>query len=188
MTGQRRNAPLAREFAASRPCFRRWWQVFGSNQRRLSRRSRRFYSTLLLPESCTADLLLCVTRRNSGPPPSAMRPCVPGLVRGRRRKNPRTGPVGAVTPTVRTASCLRHGISGCLLAVAIFLVTGLGLEPTPPQDNVCAAVHRSTGRGRRQRNASTTRQDSSDSGSPVNCTAGHLLGPDPAAGTGGRVR
>lgn len=30
----------------------------------------------------------------------------PGLVHGRGRKNPRTGAVGAVTPTARPASCL----------------------------------------------------------------------------------
>ena len=51
------------------------WQVLGSNQRRLS---RRFYRTLLLSESYADDLRLCVPRRDSGPPPSAMRPCVPG--------------------------------------------------------------------------------------------------------------
>src|SRR5487761_1037564 len=55
--------------------FRRWWQVLGSNQRRLS---RRFYSTLAPPEPYAADLRLCVPRRDSGQPPSAMRPWTPG--------------------------------------------------------------------------------------------------------------
>jgi hypothetical protein len=55
--------------------FRRWWQVLGSNQRRLS---RRFYSPLLLPESPPADQHGRAWRRKSWLPPSAMRPCVPG--------------------------------------------------------------------------------------------------------------
>ena len=80
--------------------FRRWWQVLGSNQRRLS---RRFYSPSLLPEVHSADQHIRRSRRRPAPPPSAMRPCVPGLVHGRGRKNPRTGAVGAVTPTVRPA-------------------------------------------------------------------------------------
>ena len=83
--------------------FRRWWQVLGSNQRRLS---RRFYNPSLLPEAHAADQRGRGPRRDSGPPPSAMRPCAPGLVHGRGRKKPRTGAVGAVTPTVRTALCL----------------------------------------------------------------------------------
>ena len=55
--------------------FRRWWQVLGSNQRRLS---RRFYRPPLLPESPAADQGIRASRRDSGPPPSAMRPCAPG--------------------------------------------------------------------------------------------------------------
>src|SRR5690349_12323142 len=53
--------------------FRRWWQVLGSNQRRLS---RRFYSPSLLPESNAADRRGRRPRCDSGPPPSAMRLCV----------------------------------------------------------------------------------------------------------------
>jgi hypothetical protein len=52
------------------------WQVLGSNQRRLS---RRFYSPLAPPESLTPDQRLCVSRQDCGPPPSAVRPCAPGL-------------------------------------------------------------------------------------------------------------
>src|SRR5271165_4375137 len=63
--------------------FRRWWQVLGSNQRRLS---RRFYSPILLFESYAADLRLCHPRRDLGRPPSAMRPWALGLgVRAARR-------------------------------------------------------------------------------------------------------
>jgi hypothetical protein len=68
------------------------WQVLGSNQRRLS---RRFYSTLLLPESPPADQRIRPSRRVCGPPPSAMRPWAPGSVgraaHGRARTSPRTG-------------------------------------------------------------------------------------------------
>ena len=48
-----------------------WWQVLGSNQRRLS---RRFYSPILLFGSYAADLHSCVPRRDLGPPPSAVCP------------------------------------------------------------------------------------------------------------------
>jgi hypothetical protein len=68
--------------------FRRWWQVLGSNQRRLS---RRFYSPSLLPEVHAADQHIRRLRHDRGPRPSAMRPWAPGLVHGRGRKNPRTG-------------------------------------------------------------------------------------------------
>ena len=51
--------------------FRRWWQVLGSNQRRLS---RRFCSTLLLTEAEAADQHIRASKRESGSPPSAMRP------------------------------------------------------------------------------------------------------------------
>jgi len=87
--------------------FRRWWQVLwqvlGSNQRRLS---RRFYSPSLLAGVHATDQHIRRPRRHPAPPPSAMRPWAPGLVHGRGRKNPRTGAVGTVTPTVRPASCL----------------------------------------------------------------------------------
>src|SRR5271166_7084518 len=63
--------------------FRRWWQVLGSDQRRLS---RRFYSPILLFESYAADLRLCHPRRDLGRPPSAMRPWALGFgVRAVRR-------------------------------------------------------------------------------------------------------
>src|ERR1035441_3782270 len=83
--------------------FRRWWQVLGSNQRRLS---RRFYSPSLLPEVHAADQHIRRSRCHPAPPPSAMRPCAPGLVHGRGRKNPRTGAVRAVTSTARPTACL----------------------------------------------------------------------------------
>src|SRR5579859_4762526 len=109
--------------------FRWWWQVLGSNQRRLS---RRFYSPIPLFESYAAELRLCDPRRNLGRPPSAMRPWAPGFgvravrrpwrnrprtgtdqptdghgpTHGRGPKKPRTRPAGAVIPTVRLASCL----------------------------------------------------------------------------------
>ena len=91
MTGQRRNGPHSRNFQLAGR-FRRWWQVLGSNQRRLS---RRFYSTLAPPEPPPADQRIRRTRRVYGPPPSAMRPWVPGsggrACHGRRRTSPRTG-------------------------------------------------------------------------------------------------
>jgi hypothetical protein len=68
---------------------RRWWQVLGSNQRRLS---RRFYSPILLFEAYAAYLRLCASRRDLGPPPSAMRPCA----RSRSRGDARTGTDGGV--------------------------------------------------------------------------------------------
>jgi hypothetical protein len=61
---------------------------------------RRFYSPSLLPEAQAADQHIHRSRCYLAPPPSAMRPWAPGLVHGRGRKNPRTGAVGAVTPTV----------------------------------------------------------------------------------------
>ena len=90
-------------FPQPRGRFRWWWQVLGSNQRRLS---RRFYSPSLLPEAHAADQHVRRSRLRPAPLPSAMRPCAPGLVHGRGRKRPRTEPVGAVTLTVRAASGL----------------------------------------------------------------------------------
>ena len=98
--GTEKKRPASCENSQLAGRFRRWWQVLGSNQRRLS---RRFYSPSLLPEVHSADQHIRRSRRRPAPPPSAMRPCVPGLVHGRGRKNPRTGAVGAVTPTVRPA-------------------------------------------------------------------------------------
>src|SRR5271166_1902320 len=83
----------ARRAAFPQPAgrFRRWWQVLGSNQRRLS---RRFYSPILLSEAYAADLRLCASRRDLGPPPSAIRPWTTGFgvgaVRRPWRSRPRT--------------------------------------------------------------------------------------------------
>jgi hypothetical protein len=64
----------------------------GFDQRRLS---RRFYSALAPPDSPPADQRIRRSRRVCGPPPSAIRPWVPGSgVRaghGRARTSPRTG-------------------------------------------------------------------------------------------------
>ena len=66
--------------------------MLGSNQRRLS---RRFYSPLAPPESPPAYQRIRHSRRVCGPPPSAMRPWVPGFgglaAHGRARTSPRTG-------------------------------------------------------------------------------------------------
>ena len=75
----------ARRAAFPQPAgrFRRWWQVLGSNQRRLSRRS---YSPLAPPEFPPADQRVRASRVRPWPPPSAMRPCAPGLIHGRGGK------------------------------------------------------------------------------------------------------
>ena len=83
--------------------FPHMWQVHGLN---LGRRSRRSYSPSLLPEADAADQHIRHSRHDRGLRPSAMRPSASGLVHGRGRKSPRTGPVGAVTPTVQPALCL----------------------------------------------------------------------------------
>jgi len=91
--------------------FRRWWQVLGSNQRRLS---RRFYSPILLFESYVPNLPLCARRQNLGPPPSAMCPCAGSQRRGdartgtdggveRPRLHPRSGPFWPLTCSVQDA-------------------------------------------------------------------------------------
>ena len=67
--------------------FRRWWQVLGSNQRRLS---RRFYSLSLLAESNACDQRIRRPRGGNGPTPSAIREHrFPGAVQ------PRTGALTA---------------------------------------------------------------------------------------------
>ena len=77
----RGNGPHSREIPASGPFSQVVagvvWQVLGSNQRRLSRRS---YSTLLLPESYAAELRVCVPRCVSGcrRPLCVRAPWVPG--------------------------------------------------------------------------------------------------------------
>jgi hypothetical protein len=54
--------------------------------------SRRFYSPILLFEAYAPNVPLCVPRRDSGPPPSAMRPCAGSRWRG----DARTGTDGGV--------------------------------------------------------------------------------------------
>ena len=75
--------------------------MLGSNQRRLS---RRFYSPSLLAEADGTDQHIRRSRRRPARRPSAICPCAPGLGHGRGRKKPRTGPMGAVTLTIRPAS------------------------------------------------------------------------------------
>src|SRR5487761_1573188 len=96
--------------------FRRWWQVLGSNQRRLS---RRFYSPILPSESYAVNVLSCVPRRNSGPPPSAMRPCARGRWPAEARTaasggpafTPRFGPFWPLTCGVQDAFSLSPSFS-----------------------------------------------------------------------------
>ena len=118
MARQRENSQLADHNP-------RWWQVLGSNQRRLS---RRFYSPILLFETYATDLRLCVPRRDLGPPPSAMRPCA----RSRWRGDARTGTDGGVRrPRLHAliraflAFDLRRSI--CHLTFAVFLAARVGL-------------------------------------------------------------
>jgi hypothetical protein len=91
---QRDSSKAAREpgYAPVTGCFRWWWQVQGSNLRRLS---RRFYSPLAPPESPPADQRIRRSRCVCGPPPSAMRPWATGFgdraVREPWRNRPRTG-------------------------------------------------------------------------------------------------
>src|SRR5208282_1595898 len=83
--------------------FRWWWQVLGSNQRRLS---RRFYRP---PSSCLSHMpLTCAYAFRDAVPaavvryPSA-RPAVRGrAAHGRRRSRPQTAKVGTVMPTFVT--------------------------------------------------------------------------------------
>jgi hypothetical protein len=89
----RENGPASHENSQPAGRFRRWWQVLGSNQRRLS---RRFYSPSLLPKANAADQRGRRSRWRAGLPPSAMRPYAPGLGHGRGWKKPRTGPMGAL--------------------------------------------------------------------------------------------
>ncbi len=57
-------------------------------------RRERFYSPILLSEAYAADLRLCASRRDLGPPPSAIRPWTTGFgvgaVRRPWRSRPRT--------------------------------------------------------------------------------------------------
>ena len=94
--------------------------MLGSNQRRLS---RRFYSPILLFEAYAADLRLCASRRDLGPPPSAIRPCAGSRWRG----DARTGTDGGVR-RLRLHAPIRAFVafdlrrSRCHFAVAVFLV------------------------------------------------------------------
>jgi hypothetical protein len=67
---KKETAPRVR-FRSQGAIFRRWWQVLGSNQRRLS---RRFYSPSLRAESNAGDQRIRRPRRAGGPTPSAIRP------------------------------------------------------------------------------------------------------------------
>ena len=71
----REETPRQHEISQLAGRFRRWWQVMGSNHRRLSRRFTALscYSRLMPP-----DLRLCDPGRDSGRPLSAMRPWAPG--------------------------------------------------------------------------------------------------------------
>jgi hypothetical protein len=94
-----------KSWLAGRLC--RWWQVMGSNHRRLSRRfTARSFCRETRPLTSTDN----VRGAFSGPLPSAICPWTPnfwahastdghGPAHGRLRTNPRTGPVGAVRPT-----------------------------------------------------------------------------------------
>jgi hypothetical protein len=91
---RRHNEQTARRPRSSqaRRRFRGWWQVLGSNQRRLS---RRFYSTLLLPRRTPLTSAKRAPRRVCWLPPSAVRPWTPGsgvrVVHRPWRNRPRTG-------------------------------------------------------------------------------------------------
>jgi hypothetical protein len=104
--------------------FYRWWQVLGSNQRRLS---RQFYSPILLFEAYAGNLRLCVPRFDFGLPPSAMRPCAGS----RRRGVARTGTDGGVR-RLRLRAPIRDFVafdlrcSRCHLAVAALPAPGSG--------------------------------------------------------------
>ena len=111
---------------SSGPTRQRTW-LWPTDQE-VARRRERFYSTLAPPESPPADQRGRASRRVCGPPPSAMRPWVPGFgvravheprrnpprtgtdrptdghgpAHGRGRRRPRTGPAGAVMQTALT--------------------------------------------------------------------------------------
>ena len=104
---------------------RRWWQVMGSNHRRLS---RRFYSPILLFESYVANLRLYVPTRDW----VRRRPlCVRALGAGREATHgrARTAASGgrAFTPPIRAFLPFDLRCSSCLLAVAVFLAAGFRL-------------------------------------------------------------
>jgi hypothetical protein len=69
-------------------------------------KEKRFYSPIFLPESHATNLRLCVPRRDSGPPTSAIRPRTPGF-RGRvgtgRARTATDGLGGAVYRPSRSA-------------------------------------------------------------------------------------
>jgi hypothetical protein len=121
----REETPHQRENSQLAGRFRRWWQVLGSNQRRLS---RRFYSPILLPKACAADQRGRRPRPFCWPSPSAMRPCAGSRWRG----DARTGTDGGVRrlrlhPPIGAFVAFDLPCSRCLLVVAVFLVPRLGL-------------------------------------------------------------
>jgi hypothetical protein len=130
---QRHNNKKARETGYSQLTgyLRRWWQVLGSNQRRLS---RRFYSPNAPPESPPADQHGRASRCDSGLPPSAMRPWAPDYgdragTDGAERS--RTEPVEAVIPTVTPRfSPLTCRFRGLLGMVVLMTWVWLGVADT----------------------------------------------------------
>ena len=96
----------------------KWWQVLGSNQRRLS---RRFYSPSLLPEVHAADQRVRRLRLRPGPRPSAMRPCAPGLGHGRGRKSHGRGRWERLRRPSLSVSRLRPAVPGGLFGVVVLV-------------------------------------------------------------------
>ena len=127
----RDKAKTARIAEHSQPAgrFRRWWQVVDSNHRR---RSRRFYSTLLQPESPPSDQRVCASRRVSG----CHRPLCVRACRGRGRRNARTGTDGEGRSGARTAcrsgmpTVLRHRLPADLPIQAAGSLASQVVEPT----------------------------------------------------------
>src|SRR5216683_8105715 len=93
--------------------FRRWWQVLGSNQRRLS---RRFYRPIDLVAHMPLDLRLHGRLPDYGSCPSAICPCARGSGRTKSRVGPdgvRVGPLPAPLPRPGRAlyPCLSEDIA-----------------------------------------------------------------------------
>jgi hypothetical protein len=97
----------------------------GNDDRRLS---RRFYSPILLFKAYATDLPLCARSRDSGPPPSAMRP----RARSRWRGNARTGTDGGawrprLHAPIRAFVAFDLRRSRCLFAVTVLVAAGFWL-------------------------------------------------------------
>jgi hypothetical protein len=125
MTGPSTNGPPAREFAASGAFSQR---VAGDGFEPSYAEPTVLQTSVLQPESYAADLRVCVPRRGSGPPLSAMRPCVGSRWRG----DARTGTDGGVRrlrfhAPIRAFVAFDLRRSRYLLAVAVFLVPRSGL-------------------------------------------------------------